>query len=105
MKDQNSAHGTHSAQQLKLADVLKNVTGSRFLDETAVLGCCVRVYTVRYVMGRQSAYKMCANVRRANFETSVHRYHIRHTVLSTDLCVVLDTPCNTKYISLRSERP
>ncbi|KAH3912107.1 hypothetical protein HBI56_007990 [Parastagonospora nodorum] len=56
-------------------------------------------------MGRQSAYKMCANVRRANFETSVHRYHIRHTVLSTDLCVVLDTPCNTKYISLRSERP
>ena len=63
----------------------------RFGDETAVLGCRVRIrtrsegyivkYTVRYVMSRQSACKICANVCCTDFTSSVHRYHIRHTVL------------------------
>ncbi|KAH5389631.1 hypothetical protein HBI18_245890 [Parastagonospora nodorum] len=96
MKDQNSAaHGTHSAEQLKFANVNGATFGKcnwhRFGDETAVLGCRVRIrtrsegyivkYTVRYVMSRQSACKICANVCCTDFTSSVHRYHIRHTVL------------------------
>ena len=74
-----------------------------------MLGCRVRARsegyivkcTVRYVMGRQSAYKIRADVRRADFASSVHRCRIRYAVL---ICVVLDTPCDTGYMSLRSEQ-
>ncbi|KAH3950109.1 hypothetical protein HBH98_024160 [Parastagonospora nodorum] len=48
-------------------------------------------------MGRQSAYKMCANVRRANFETSVHRYHIRHTVLIYAWCSIRHATLSTYH--------